>query len=146
MTQIHKPKQIDRSIVGFFKDVYISILVLFYQISRWKGEMKSRAASMGVSGVLGILIVTMLAMVQMMARHHVIFNRWATLGGLAVLFLANDYVLIVRGAGADFEKRFQAFAKSKQVVLYIVAVFIVVGSVAAFFLWLSEYRHTPRAS
>ena len=96
---------------------------------------------MGVSALLGIIIVTISAWVEIIAHLHMVLDAWYVLG-LAPLFVANDIVLVGRGAGPEFERQFRAFGKSKRITLYTVAILVVVGSVATLLLLLSEYRHT----
>jgi Ni/Fe-hydrogenase subunit HybB-like protein len=122
-------------------DVYLSIFVIFFRLSRWKGRMKSASATIGVSVMLGMLFVAVWAGAQIALHQHVILNQWLAFGILTVTFALNHYVLITREAGPEFELRFRKFTKKKQMGLQVAAVLIVVAIVTALFASMSAYNH-----
>jgi hypothetical protein len=142
MIQTQQQDHGGRSMFAWAGEVYLSIFVLFFRLSRWKGRMKSGTASMAVSVFLGMLIATIWAEAQIAFHQHINLNRWLAAGALASVFALNDYVLVAREVGTEFAQRFQRFATGKQIRLYVVAILIVIGSTAALFASISDYRHT----
>lgn len=128
------------------KDVYLSIFLIFFRLSRWKGEMRSSSASIAVSVILGMLISIVWGEAQIALHERINLNRWLVISGLALAFGLNAHVL--RKAGAKFEQRFRTFAASKQLGLQVAAVLIVVSIVSALFASISSYHRafgiTPR--
>lgn len=131
---------IDRLAMSALKEIYLSIFVLFYRISRWDGRMKAGAASLFVSGVTLLLVLALWAGLQIASHQHISLNRWVVGGGSAAIAMLNDYFLVVQGCGATFDKQFRHFGKRKQVTLSVIAIGSVVMTVIAFFLLVANYH------
>lgn len=123
------------------KEVYLSIFVLFYRISRWKGRMKASSASFSVSVVEIFLALTMWLWIQLVADRYIELNRWVAAIAVSILIVgSSDYFLYKRGHGIAFERQFLHFSRSKQIALYAAAISIVVVTGVAFFLTVSAYH------
>lgn len=137
----------NRSIMRPLKALYLSLFVLFFRISRWKGRIKSSTASMCVATVDGIVAVTLWAWIQTATHQYVELNRWIFGGAFAALFVVNHFFLVVRGYGVEFEKEFRSFSKGKRIALYLAAVSVVMVAGITFFIIIEDYHqafHLPR--
>lgn len=141
MNPINQREQKGRSTSRWFKEVYYSVFVLLFRLSRWKGPMRILTASMGVSVLIGMLGVTIWSVVKIATHQHARMSWWVAVVVLGPLFAANHYFLVARGGGTEFEKQFRTFARNKQVGLYFAAILIVIGSVAGLFASIIEYHH-----
>lgn len=137
-----EPSQADvgHSLMRPLKEIYLSLFVLFFRISRWKGRMKVSTASIGVSAVAAFLAFSVYMWISVMSQHQIVTNRWIVGGVGAAIFVVNDYFLSIRGHGIAFEKQFRHFGKSKRIVLYLAAIGIVAATGIAFYLSVADYH------
>jgi hypothetical protein len=122
------------------KELYLSVFVLLFRISRWKGEFRAYSAALGVAVVEGILVLTFWAWIQTATKHYIEVNKWALIIAIFVIVSPTNYFLVLRGHGLAFERRFDDFSERKQAALYIAAVCIVVGVGIAFYLSVDSYH------
>lgn len=128
------------SLIRPLKELYLSIFVLFYGISGWKGRMKAGAASLFVSGVVFFVVLALWAILQTIANQYVAPSRWIVGGAGAAIAMTNDYFLVIRGYGIAFDKRFHNFSKNRRIALYLVAIGMVAATGIAFYLAMSSYH------
>ena len=125
------------------KELYLSIFLLFFRISRWEGRMKASSASLGVSVVLIVLALTLWALIQMVIEQNIELNRWMVVPFLILLIaVPSDYYLVIRSHGIAFEKQFRNFSRSKQIGLYLAAITAIVVTGIAFYFTIANYHQT----
>jgi len=127
-------------IVRAFIDVYLSLFVLFYRISRWKGRLKASSASLGMMIVEILLAGAIWMWIQMATGRYIELNPWAVIACAVLILAPSDYFLVVRGHGPAFERQFRQLARSKQIALYVVAMSVAVATLVAFFLTIPAYH------
>jgi hypothetical protein len=143
----HAPTQVDanRSIMRMLSEVYLSIFVLFFRISRWGGRMKSYTASILASMVPLFIAFTFWMSIELAAGHELDLNGWVLVIPVAAIFAI--YGPSWERRGIEFEKQFRGFSRNKQITLYLAAAGIVVVTLITFFMVGTEYRatfHPPR--
>jgi hypothetical protein len=141
---IHAAPKADvgHSIMRSLKELYLSIFVLFFRISRWRGSMKARTAAAGLTIVEGLLAVSLSTWVAAATHQLVEVNRWIIGGAFVVLYLLNDQFLVDQGRGVAFEKQFSSFPAAKRTVLYLAAIGIVLATGIALYLSVVDYHQT----
>jgi hypothetical protein len=126
-------------------EIYLSIFVLFFRITRWEGRLKAAAASLFVSLVAFLAILTLWTFLQLVNHQYVVASRWVFGGCGVAVVIVNACFLEIRGV--TFERQFRHFSRKKQLALYLVAIALVAGTFAAFFFAVSFYHeafHFPR--
>jgi hypothetical protein len=118
-----------------FREVWLSIFVLFFRISRWKGSMKATSATAGPAMLEAVLAVSGLCWLEIVLHHRFYINKWliGVLG--AIIFWVNSHVLVGRGSGLKFEKEFSEFSSPKQAALFSGAALTTVA--IGFFLYFT---------
>jgi hypothetical protein len=124
-------------------ELYFSIFVVFFRLSRWSGTMKVRTASTGVTVVEAALVVGALAAVSRLFRSHLVFNPWVLALGLLALASLTDYILVYNGRGVAFDERFRTFSGGRRIVLFVAAIAVMLASGAFFYLSMSYYLGDP---
>src|ERR1041385_3294162 len=104
------------------RELYLSIFVLFFRISRWRGDMKARAAAGLLSIIEGSLVASLVMWSEVGMGQHVPMKRWVGGIGFVILYLLNDHFLVDRGRGTAFEQQFRSFRATKQTILYVAAI------------------------
>src|ERR1041384_2836485 len=99
------------------KDLYLSIWLLSYRITRWKGQMKAYSASMATITFEGLLAFDCAAWAEIWTRHRLI-QRWEI--WLAAVALALTHRKLDKH-GMAFEKKFNLFDDTKRTILYATA-------------------------
>jgi peptidoglycan/LPS O-acetylase OafA/YrhL len=112
-----------RSIMRTLSEMYLSIFVLFFRITRWKGRMKFITASIGTSAVMLCIAVTFFDIDSNCDWFHMEMNYWVFLAvGLAAYFISNFYL---ERHGLEFEKHLHSFSRDKRIALYLAAAAII---------------------
>jgi hypothetical protein len=75
-------------------------------------------------------------------RQHVPMNRWVGGIGFVILYLLNDHFLVDRGRGTAFEQQFRSFRATKQTILYVAAIGIILASGITVYLSVATYHQT----
>jgi hypothetical protein len=144
----------NRSIIRTMSELYLSIFVLWFRITRWKGRMKYITASFGADMVAVFIGLTVWLWFQVMLGYEIDLNAWgghqidlnklAVVAGSLVILYASDFYL--RRHGPEFERHFGSFSRHKRIGLYLAAVSIIVVTGIAFAMVGTEYRamfHPP---
>jgi len=135
------------SIMRSLKEMYLSIFVLFFRISRWRGSMKARTAAGGLTIVEGLLAISLSAWVAAATHQLVEVNRWIIGAAFVVLYLLNDHFLVDQGRGIAFVEQFRSFPAGKRTVLYLAAAGVVLMTGIALYLSVTGYHgvlHLPK--
>jgi cytochrome c biogenesis factor len=122
------------------KELYLSIFVMFYRMSRWRGSMKARTAASGLTIVEGFFATGIGLWVAAPKHQFIRTSGWIVAFALVLLYLLNDYLLVDQGRGIAFEQEFRGFPLVKRTLLYVVAVGIALSSVAVIFVSIISYR------
>ena len=122
------------------KEVYLSVFVLFFGISRWRGSMKARTAASGLTLVVGFLASSVGIWIEVATRQSFLVNRWAVAIAFLVLYLVNDHFLVDQGRGVAFDNKFRNFRTRKKTVLYIVAVGVVLLAGVSLYSSVTAYH------
>src|SRR6201985_1987045 len=136
------PSQADagNSVMRLLKEAYLSLFVLFFQISRWKGRMKACSASICVSVIEGLLVLTLWGWIQTATHHYVELSSWSVVAAAIAIGGPTDYFLVVRNHGVAFEKQFRSFGKSKRIAMYLAAIGVIIVTGIAFYLSVAAYH------
>jgi hypothetical protein len=122
------------------KELYLSVFLLFFRITLWKGRMKASMAAICVSVVEGLLALTLWTWVQTITHLDFEPSRWIILFFFLLIAGPGDYFLVVRGHGEAFDKQFQHFGKSKRIALYVAATCVVALTGIAFYLSATAFH------
>jgi hypothetical protein len=140
MSNVSIDQGIGRSLLRWLKELYLSVFVVLFRFSGWKGRIKAGLGSVAVSVVMAFLLLSFWAWLQVEIHQLIKLNRWILLALILPLALLNDNYLIVRGHGLEFEKRFHSFRRTKRIILYSLATSIILLTVVAFFVSIETYH------
>ena len=121
-----------RGLFGFFKEIYLTIFILFYRVgsSDWPEATNRSKGAVGVSMVAISLIVGTLDFVCTLAGKRIIaMPKWAMYLFCFVIWLLNFYALVIRRHGLKFETEFNKFSKLKRNVLRVAGIVVFLGSI-----------------
>jgi hypothetical protein len=140
----HAPSKtsVGRSVMRPLKEIYLSVFVLFFRISRWRGSMKARTAALGLTVVEGFLAMSFGTWIASAVHQNIEVNRWIIGIAFVVLYSLNDYFLVDQGRGVAFEKQFRNFPSAKRTVLYLAAISIVLATGIVLYLSVVDYHQT----
>lgn len=124
------------------KEIYLSLFLLFYRLSLWKGRMKARVASICVGILEFMLVFTIWLWIQIATHEYIQLDRWIVVASIFLIAGPGEYLLVVRGHGIAFEKQFHSFSKSKRIALYLAAIGVVLATGIAFYLTVIGYHQT----
>jgi hypothetical protein len=141
MNGVSSDEGIARSVADRLKELYLTLFVLFFRISRWKGRVKAGTAASGVAIVMWVIFLSVWACVQTVTHNDNIPSRWIVGGAAFLSAIANDYYLVTLGRGVAFEKHFRDFHALKRTVLYLAAISIIVVAGTAFYFSTAAYHH-----
>jgi len=127
-------------ILRLLKELYLSIFVLFFYISRWKGRMRASSAAAGVSMAELLVAFTAWSWFEVAVHHRINLNRWIVGICSFLIFAHADYVLVVGGRGETYEKQFRHFGKGKQIALTVSAIGIMLVIGITYFLSVHVYH------
>lgn len=130
----------DSSSLRLAKEVYLSIFVLFYRLSRWTADMKAYSAVACLSIVELLLAASFGMLVQIISGYRHGWNRWVVGAFCLGLFLVNSHFLVNRGNGIAFEREFSRYPRGKRMALLLAAGGIAVASGVALFLSGERYH------
>ena len=124
------------------RELWLSIFVLFYRISRWKGSMKANSAVAAPAILETLLALSALSWIEIALHQRIDVGKWLIGVFAVVIYWANSHVLVERGSGLKFEREFSGFARVKQLALFFGAVLVTVT--IGFFLYftVTVYRQT----
>jgi hypothetical protein len=122
------------------KEVILTVFLLFFWVSRWKGTMKLRSAVAGLTIVEGFAALSILSLVATIDHRRIEFPPLA--GGIVFVFLylINEYFLVGCRGGIAFQDQFQSFSLRKQKVLIVTAICIVLIIGLSLTLSVSAYH------
>jgi len=122
-------------------ELYLSVFVLFYRIAiGWTGSAKTHAASIGLSIVEALFVLTVWTWIQLVTRTYVHIESWVLVVAVFAITTPTDYLVVIRGHGLKFEKEFRGFGITKQFVLYLAAIGVVAAVGLAFFHTVESYH------
>lgn len=142
MTHARPEPNVDHPVMRLLKELYLSTFVLFFRISRWRGNMKARSAALGLTLVDGILVMSFGASIAVVTHQVIEVNRWIVGIAVIVLYSLNDYFLVDQGRGIAFEERFRGFRAGKRTLLYLAASGIVLATGIALYFSAAAYHQT----
>jgi hypothetical protein len=130
------------SLMRGIADIYLSIFVLFFRVSRWRTSSKASSAVVGVAVVDYVLALSLVIWAAIMTGHPLKLSPWVV-GIIFLIFCSANYrFLVIRSHGVAFEKQFCGFQKSKQTTLLSVAAGILLATVAIFSFSIQAYHRT----
>ena len=131
------------SIVRQSKELYLALFVVLFRISRWRATAKVSSAIVGLSVVDSTIALIFFSWVEIVAGRRLgLLNFWFIGIALFPIYFINHYVLIVRGHGMAFERKFNDFAKNRRVALRLIASGLFVITYAALFFTIAVYQQT----
>jgi hypothetical protein len=130
--------------VRFFKELYLTGFTILFRMSR------ARDITYKVGGAIGVITVIEWFILIGISGCVGMFLGKKTLPNLAkptilisffALFLANQYILFMRGHGMKFEREFDKLEKSRKILLKVSCAVLSLSAIV-FFIWSGiAYRH-----
>jgi hypothetical protein len=129
-------------LVHRFKDLYLSIFVLFFRVfaDSWSPRTNAMKGVNGITLVEFVIAVSVSDLVQVQTGRHLALNRWVIGFAFVMVALVNRHFLVVRGSGVAFEREFNSFGKSKRIALRSVSVGLVLATAVIFFFSAAAYH------
>lgn len=128
--------------MAILKELYFTIFVVFFRLSRWSGAMKIRTAYFGVVFVEAAAFLSILFWVAAIFREPMMLNIWFLIAVSLVLSSATDRALINGDKAAKFIGKFEKFSYQKRIFLFTLAVTLIVLTLLVFYFSALHYRAT----
>lgn len=120
-----------QSILRTLEELHLSLFLIMFRITRWKGRMKINVASMYVGAVEGMLIISMWFWFQILVDRIIYVSDIVLVSIVCVWFIFSDHYLVRLGRGVAFDKSFGKYDKSRQMILLTASAIISIASVAS---------------
>jgi hypothetical protein len=108
-------------------------------ISQWDGRMKAVTASMCVSVVAGLYLLSFYIWFLVVTGLP-LGNKWLVVFTVTTLTSADYFLFVAEDRGDLYEERFYNYSSAKQGVLLVCAIVITIGAVAIFIYSVQAYH------
>ena len=144
MARTEERFDMDNSAVRALKELYLSVFVIFYRVAAglWPATFNADAHKgvAGLSAVEGLLGLSAFAWLQVLASRRFELNPLIIGAIFLLLYFVNNFFLVSRRAGVEFNTEFNRFSVVKRTLLCAGAIAVVITSLITFGISITAYQ------